>query len=97
MARREIAKEDWMSIDVDTMAAQDKAAYSKYIASRKIAQNDCDAFETGFASRLDVPKGMEVVFSHRFGMLSIAFAPIANGTTKRGKVSFAALAKKNGK
>ena len=78
----------WATVDVSTLPKSFQDLHAKVTAARKVANEATKAFEDAYRKGLEgqVPEGKEVVFSWKFGKLSLAVTdPKAKGTS--GKVT----------
>lgn len=77
---------NWLNVNTETLSRPAKRAQTEYKASAAVTRTKREAFEAAISSALveggKVPDGHEVLFSHKFGKLAVAFAPV---TTKRAK------------
>lgn len=63
----------WVNIDVDTLASDQRAAYDTYKALYKRMKECRDVFEQSMSAH--VPEGERMIFGYNFGKLSIAIVP----------------------
>lgn len=78
----------WATVDVAALPKAFKDAHAAVVKAREVANKATKDFEDAYRKGLEgqVPEGKEVVFSWKFGKLSLAVTdPKAKGTS--GKVT----------
>lgn len=77
-----LAKEDWHTIDPNSLPPSIKAAHDAYKAAYKAAKEAREGFEALMSKAIDPAPGKRVVFGYNFGKLSVAIADDDTPTAK---------------
>jgi hypothetical protein len=74
MALKTQSQLNWNEIDPRTLEPDAKEAYDKLLAIQAKAKASREAFEKQFAKAVRLPASQRLVFSYKFGRLSVAIA-----------------------